>query len=85
MYSLMCYIYRNANLLFMQVTIYLEFPAIILLLHGVRGMQIVVALILSDMNPSVMTWGKAQGSVSSLCFTLCLQTHSYRWQMPAYF
>lgn len=69
----------------MQITIYLEFLAIILLFRGVRDIQIVVALVFSDMNPSAMTWGKAQGSVSSLCFTLCLQTHCYRWQMPALF
>lgn len=69
----------------MQITIYLEFPAIILLFHGVGDMQIVVALILSSMNPSAMTWGKAQGSVSSLCFTPCLQTRCCRWQMPALF
>ena len=65
--------------------VYLELPAIILLFHGVRDMQIIVALVLSDMNPSAITWGKAQGSVSSLCVTPCLQTHCYRWQMPALF
>lgn len=69
----------------MQIAIYLEFPAIILLFHSVRDMQVVVALILSNVNPSAMTWGKTREAVSSLHFTPCLQTPGYRWQMPALF
>lgn len=69
----------------MQNMLYLESLVIILPFHSVKDMQIVVTLILSDMNPSAITWDKPQGSVSSLRSTPCLQTRCYRWQMPALF
>lgn len=65
--------------------IYLESPVIILLFYSVKDVQIVATRILSDTYPSAMTWGKPQGSVSSLHSTPCLQTRCYRWQMPALF
>jgi len=56
MYSHMCVIFSCKFLIYADYNLF-KFPAIILLFHGVRDMQIVVALILSEMNPCAMTLG----------------------------